>query len=135
MKDLGMINVFGKEIRNLVLILAVFDSSFIIRYIVNTTIKVSINSWFEPEIVCLDSNGHKHICNPYQWVIFDLITQYFWDYIPIMAILLFHKINFTSKDVVRLESMDSKNQTMHINNSFSTLTCEHFRTQPHAHNV
>ena len=43
----------------------------------------------------------KHTCDPFNLALYDLVSQYFWDFIPIMAILLFHKNNFsTGKKVV-----------------------------------
>ena len=73
-------------------ILIIFDSSFIVRYIFNQIYyKYVKNHKSDP---CLDSSGHIYECDLYEDVLLNLITQYFWDYIPILLILLFHKNNF-----------------------------------------
>ena len=98
-----MINVFGREMCNLLIILAIFDSSFVLRYAVNLSVYEAKIFDISDANICLDSEGNKHVCEPYRIVLYDEISQYFWDYIPIMAILLFHKSNFKIKDTVLLE--------------------------------
>ena len=48
------------------------------------------------------------------FVVKDLITQYFWDFIPILTILLFHKKNFGPVDDIEEEQVDNNNYNAHI---------------------
>ena len=93
----GMPNLFGKEMRNLLLIMIVFDVSFIIRALVDSG-ELIYTLLFKATVgdfqICTDSSDRKYFCNPYPLVVFDLIIQYVWDFIPLMCILLFHKANF-----------------------------------------
>ena len=83
----GYINVFGKEMSNIVCILVIFDLSFILRLIADFVL-TDLNLIADTEIC------GQHACKVFQDVIYDIVTQYAWDYIPIMAILLFHRSNF-----------------------------------------
>ena len=78
----GVPNVFGKEIWNLVIILAVFTTSFLIRYI--------FDEWFLSKI--LKAGSFFVHCMEL------LVMQYFWDFIPVGAICLFHRHNFSVKN-------------------------------------
>ena len=93
MNQASVPNIFGKEMRNLILILILFDLSFAIRFLFD---KMQKNFFDENE--CLDSEGRVYFCYPYSRILYDQITQYFWDYIPIISILIFHKLNFTVRE-------------------------------------
>ena len=91
----GIPNIFGKEMKNLLMILVLFDISFVFRLIFDEYITEKLvggNVWN----YCRDSEGWYQLCDPFPIILYDLITQYFWDYIPILCILLFHKTNFST---------------------------------------
>ena len=86
-----MNNVFRKEMRNLIIILIVFDSSFLLRYL--------YDELYIPNIAGFGLEQTEFV------VIMEMtITQYFWDFIPILVILLFHRSNFSKKHSDRPQS-------------------------------
>jgi len=96
MQDAGVANVFGKEVKNLLIILIIFCPSFLLRFIAD--------EWFVPMLKlpmnhsCVDpETNYAMLCDFYPPIIYLTITQYFWDFIPISAILLFHYFNFKGK--------------------------------------
>ena len=90
----GFSNVFSRENRNMLFILIVFDTSIAARVIVNQ-IFYSVY-WYDDK--CTDENGHEYLCITFVYIMKNLIEQYFWDYIPIMMILIFHRQNFKPID-------------------------------------
>ena len=115
-------NSFKSETRNLLIILTIFDCSLIFRVILDLAMAASYpdKEGGDTEI-CFDENGIKYRCgNPFTSSIMDQITQYFWDYIPIMAILLFHKRNYTLDKAnidtidIRAQQLDQSGHLLHL---------------------
>ena len=84
---------FGKEIKNLLIILVLFSFSFLTRYILDTFVSVKVLG-SSLESICVDDEGVEIYCYPYDLIIWLVGTQYIFDLIPITAILLFHHYNF-----------------------------------------
>ena len=87
-------NEFGKEIWNLIIILIFFSSSFLMRFIFDKYLAEILLSGSHHDDLCLDSNGILVLCYPYSHCFYTLVTQYFWDLIPIFALLLLHYYSF-----------------------------------------
>ena len=71
MSKAGLTNIFGREIRNLLLILAIFDFSFFLRFTIDN-ITFSFPSDFDKK--CIDSQGSTYYCNPFGRILWDLIV-------------------------------------------------------------
>ena len=109
----------------MLIILIIFDCSLGFRFALNIIIFIQSSASGQAHEVCTDIEGIEYKCiNPYPEALYNLITQYFWDYIPIMAILLFHKKNFsidTSQDFVtiRASQLDQSGHLLHLKSSDS----------------
>ena len=91
-----MTNVFGQEVKNLLIILIIFCSSFLLRFIADEWVVPLLG--LSTDHTCVDpETNYVMLCHFYGAIIYLTITQYFWDFIPISAILLFHYYNFRGK--------------------------------------
>ena len=95
--------MFGKELRNLLFILILFDTSFVLRVLVDE-FEYYLHTTDGEYDLCTDSDGRTYYCNPFSQILYDQLIQYVWDYIPIMSILIFHFINFTVRKELKLAS-------------------------------
>ena len=73
MHGTGVSNIFGKETRNVLIILALFDLSFLVRFTVDY-----LQKWFpiksdKDEEIC-STDGRKHFCYPFTEAVYDMIT-------------------------------------------------------------
>ena len=78
-------------------IIVLFDISFILRAIMD--IHYLVPDIKVAEYYCKDADGYRHMCKPYKLCLYGIVMQIIYDYIPLMAILLFHKSNFKVKTV------------------------------------
>ena len=101
LRNRGESDAFGKEIWNVIAIMLIFSSSFLIRWLFDSFIyeRLFDSDSGSPELYCQSSDGDEMVCSPYFGILWLLITQYPWDLIPIAVIFIFHHANFrTSKD-------------------------------------
>ena len=100
MHEANLSNAFNKEMNALFIILLVFDLSIFLR-IVGLFFDVLVIKFGKPTI-CEDIHGHNCYCyeDLFSQILFDQVTQYIYDFIPIMSILLFHRKNFKIKNIV-----------------------------------
>ena len=106
-------------------IIALFDVSFILRAILD--IHTLVPDIKVADHYCEDAEGRRHICKPYKLCLFGVVMQIVYDYIPLMAILLFHKSNFKVKTVVKdysaleKEDVDATDEGTEVNIHRETL--------------
>ena len=134
MQTANFSNCFDQETKNLLIILIIFDCSLGFRVVFNFIIYLLyIKSSENGQVLelCTDSHQVQYMCfDPYPAALYDLITPYFWDFIPIMSILLFHKKNFSINkklDIVniRASQLDRSGHLVHLKSSTdSVLTNE-----------
>ena len=97
MRERGVTKVFGKEIKNLIIILIIFSSSFLIRWVYDTWLSEILTP--RDNTLCTDADGNEMLCKPFEFCIDLLWIQYIWDFIPFGGLLFVHYKNFrTIKD-------------------------------------
>ena len=93
----GISKIFGREIVNLLIILILFASSFLLRFALDEWLYLK---WFKDDgnALCTWEDGTLSFCDPYLRMIATLSTQYFFDLFPIGIIFVFHHYNFRNKN-------------------------------------
>ena len=96
----GISKLFKKEIWRLIIILLIFSSSFLLRYIYDEWLDKLLTSGSGDDLdkLCFWEDGTYSICSPYLSCFWLLVTQYFFDLIPIGIIFLFHHFSFRDND-------------------------------------
>ena len=68
----GLDDPFNKEMKNLLIILIVFDLSFIVRFIVDFFL--IYYEWLRSDDICIDKEGTSYFCEAYKLTLEQLIS-------------------------------------------------------------
>ena len=104
----GVVDVFGNEIWTLVAILIIFSTSYLIRFFFDIWIYDKI---YKPR-------NHHEFGN----YILGVSVQYIWNLIPIGAIVLSHRHNFSKRQDTK-SSIDNQSRYSHVSLHLIDLTC------------
>ena len=108
----GFQNVFSKEFRTLLLLLMVFSTSYLIRFLCDVVpLKVFPDDFMLDVPPCPHEKPAQDIV---ALIMLNLCDGYVFDFIPIGSVLLFHYRNF------RVKNSDAETDTAISNNRIQT---------------